>query len=136
LEGEGLVKDTATPGVEGTRQRQEGSDFTDGLADKDEPETDEAVGEKGTTGSGSGDGRTGGQEETRTDGTRDSDHDHVAQTEVTLETLLRGIDMVLVVIDILHLVDLVLFRHVVSVFELGHFCVSCKGWKRERVLKS
>jgi hypothetical protein len=130
LKGESLVKDTATPGVEGTREGQESSDLTDSLADKDEPETDEGISEKSTTGTGSGDGRTGGQEETGTDGTRDSDHDHVAETEITLETLLFGSHMDLTLTDILHLVDLVLFRHLVSVFEFGHFVlvVKVEGW--------
>lgn len=130
LKGESLVKDTATPGVEGTREGQESSDLTDSLADKDEPETDEGISEKSTTGTGSGDGRTGGQEETGTDGTRDSDHDHVAETEITLETLLFGSHMDLTLTDILHLVDLELFRHLVSVFEFRHFVlvVKVEGW--------
>ena len=45
LEGEGLVKDTGTPGVEGTGEGEEGGNLADGLADKDQPETDQGVGE-------------------------------------------------------------------------------------------
>lgn len=72
-----------------------------------------------TTRTGGGDGLSGGQEKTSTDGTRDGDHDHVAQTEVALETLLGSVeDLSGADVDILHLVDLVLFG--LMTFKLGH----------------
>lgn len=63
----------------------------------------------GTAGTGSGDGGTGGQEETCTDGSTDGNHDHVAQAKITLETLLLWSKGVLAREDIVHLIDVVLF---------------------------
>lgn len=72
-----------------------------------------------TTRSGGGDGLSGSQEETGTDGTRDGNHDHMAQTEVALETLLGSVeDLSGADVDVLHLVDLVLLGFMT--FKLGH----------------
>lgn len=70
-----------------------------------------------TTGTSVGDGLSGSQEETGTNGTGDGNHNHVSETKITLQTDLLGSHVGAFGSDVVHLVDLILlvtsfvFRH-------------------------
>lgn len=67
LKGQGFVKHTTTPGIEGTGQWKQGGDFTNCLTDKCKPKANHAVCNQSTTWASCSNGLSRGQEETCAD---------------------------------------------------------------------